>query len=397
MNNTDSELRILELKKQLLEVELKKLNLERHINETNAVPNIDIAHVSNKVDSTSKQPTKLDGKVTHTTKSSTKSKDTPSYEGVMSLQEANNHLGLSKSSTTISKLIEKYGIKSCFRHGCKYLQISKRQLGEYYKATMIEGGKPPRVKRLPPSHYSLKEICSWMNVKPSHASVAKFLGVEAKSAKRVWYRGETYFYLSDKAEYMDKFHATQKEREERISAQALQNFFKDINEIKGDRLTLTEIVNIISDDLGYQCGRSYVEKVVNFMDLGDKIVPHYHSNSNKVKLFFYDISKEFLLQKHKEYSSHLYGDMFDNPTNVSQSEIQFQDPTNESIFSETYPWIVYGEPINIVLPKNSLDNIEDLDHNCTITFTKDNNALSVKVSSLNQSCQQAVFNYINHQ
>jgi hypothetical protein len=236
-----------------------------------------------------------------------------------------------------------------------------------------------------------------MNVKPSHASVAKFLGVEAKSAKRVWYRGETYFYLSDKAEYMDKFHATQKEREERISAQALQNFFKDINEIKGDRLTLTEIVNIISDDLGYQCGRSYVEKVVNFMDLGDKIVPHYHSNSNKVKLFFYDISKEFLLQKHKEYSSHLYGDMFDNPTNVSQSEIQFQDPTNESIFSETYPWIVYGEPINIVLPKNSLDNIEDLDHNCTITFTKDNNALSVKVSSLNQSCQQAVFNYINHQ
>ena len=122
---------------------------------------------------------------------------------------------------------------------------------------------------------------------------------------------------------------------------------------------------------------------------------------SKLKLNFYDITKSFVLEKHKEYEAHLYGSLFftkeEASDDLSQSEIEFVETTNESIFSETYPWIVHGEPINIVLPKNSLDNIEDLDHNCTITFTKDNNALSVKVSSLNQSCQQAVFNYINHQ
>ena len=133
------------------------------------------------------------------------------------------------------------------------------------------------------------------------------------------------------------------------------------------------------------------------MDLGDKIQPHYHPNTDKVKLNFYDVTESFIVEKYREYISHLHGGIFDVHFDVSQSEIEFEDTNNESIFSDSYPWFVHGNPMDLKLDKNSLDNIDELDHNCTITFTKDNNPLSVKVSSLSESCQQAVLNYVNHQ
>jgi hypothetical protein len=401
MNNTDSELRILELKKELLEVELQKLRLEKQIGESNPTTDIDITDVSNKV-----QSIKEESEIKHedsTPKTNSPAKVTrnrseaPSYDGCLSLQECTAYLGIAKGSTNlVNKIAKAFNIPSTIRHGRKYLKVTKRQFGEHYKSYMVKIGKPPRVKRLPPNHYSLKEICSWLNVKPSHAPVGRLLGGDCSKLKRVSYKGETYFYIEDKQKVLDEYYKGIEEKERQISTTAYLNFHRGIKEIQGNRLTFTDIMSIIRKEEG-RCSRNYVEKFVNWMDLGDKIDPHYHPNTDKLKLNFYDITESFVVQRHKEYIHHLYGDMFDNPTDASQSEIEFEGKNNESIFSDDYPWSVHGNPMDLKLDKNSLDNIDDLDYDCIITFTKDNQPLSVKVSSLSKSCQQAVLNYVNHQ
>lgn len=401
MNNTDSELRILELKKQLLEVELEKLRLERQVGESNPITNIDVTDVSNKVQSIEEEPEIESKEPTPKTDSATKPtrsrSEAPSYDGCLSLQECTAYLGLAKGSTNlVNKIAKAYNIPSTMRHGRKYLKVTKRQFGDYYKSYMIKNGKPPRVKRLPSNHYSLKEICSWLKVKPSHAPVGRLLGGECSKLRRVSYKGETYFYIEDKEKVMDQYYKGIEEKERQISSTAYVNFHRGIRDIQGDRLTFTEIRNIVSKTEG-RCSRAYVEKFVDWMDLGDKIQPYYHPNTNKLKLNFYDITESFVVDKHKEYTHHLYGGMFDTEIDVSQSEMEFEDANDESIFSDSYPWFVHGNPMNLKLDKNSLDNIDDLDHNCIITFTKDNQPLSVKVSSLSKSCQQAVLNYVNHQ
>ena len=401
MNNTDPELRILELKKQLLEVELEKLRLERQVGGSNSVTDVSVTDISNKVQSIEEKPQiEVENSTPKTdppAKATKKRSQAPHYDGCLSLQECTAHLGIARGSTNlVNKIAKEYNIPSTIRHGRKYLKVTKRQFGEYYKSYMLKKGKPPRVKRLPTNHYSLKEICSWLKVKPSHAPVGRLLGEDCSKLKRVSYKGETYFYVEDKEKVLDSYFQGIEEKERQSSTTAYLNFHRGIKDVQGDRLTFTEIKNIISE-LECGCSRQYVEKFVHWMDLGDKIHPHYHPNTDKLKLNFYDITESFVVDKHKEYIHHLHGSMFDTETDASQSEIEFEDTNNESIFSDNYPWFVHGNPMGLKLDKNSLDNIDDLDHNCIITFTKDNQPLSVKVSSLSKSCQQAVLNYVNHQ
>lgn len=391
MNNTDTsdpQLRILELKKQLLEVELE--TLERQVGNNNSSPIVDVKEVSEKVSSDV-----FVAKTSEKARGSTKAKrvsGAPAVKGAMTLGEACLHLGVkSTSSTLVNNLAKKYKIPTGFMHGRKYIQVSKEALTKYYQDHMKDIGKAPRVKRLPNNFYSMKEICGWMGLKkPTHTAISNLLGSPCTDLKRVHFKGTTHFYIEDKEKALNNYGLSLKDAENQMKDHAMNNFHKGIKQIKGDRLTMTDIMGILSDVNKNRCTRSYAEKFVKFMDLGDQVEPHYHKNGNSVKLYFYDITEDFVKAKHDEYLSTLFGNALGD-----QSEMDFSNH-NVSIFSEDYPWIVHDQELSMVLPRNSLDNVDYLDDNCVITFMKDSNPLSVKVSSLDGVCQQAIFNFLRN-
>lgn len=400
--NIQEELNKIELEKQLLDLKEKNLLLQeqnRILNKLGSLEQKDeVKHLTNLISDT-KANTTTETKTNATeTKSLVKESEPPQYTHLVTMADLTKSVGLkSNSSAKVTKFLDDNNIKRLPKHGRYYYHISIKDFVMQYNEFMGGKSRPLTIQKLPDNYYSLNEIGSWFNLKGTYDLLKRVFDKGAREFKRLTYKGNIYFLIEDKQSAINKH----KELRAQFLKAKSENAKKHLHAYKENSregfFSLTQIINQLN------CGRSLATQFVEWLNFDeDKKVPVHHE-TGRVKMYFYKFTttelefkySEFMKSKHSIEGS--YEDFFEPKNNAEQSTLALEHSNISSIFSETYPWIVYGNRINMVLPNFALDNVDSLDHNCTITFTKDSQPLSVKISSLDKSCQQAILNYIDNQ